>query len=312
MKIGITAIVPPEIIYSTYNIPIDMNNFVPQSNMIPKNKLCAWTATWRDLTLQNKINIDKLIVVAGGDCQNSLVDAEKLEIKKNILTHYFFYQFGDKEHFRSEIKKLIGFVSNDGEIDGDIIEEVSAIKKLVKTVDKLCYDDKINAIDAFSVAISASDFEGNLKKYKCKIEETLDKEDSINYQKRIAMIGVPPIFSDFYECLEKIGIHCVYNELAYEFIRMGGKSINQIIDSYSTYTFANHIMHRIKIINKELKKRKIDGVIHYTQMACHHKLEDEIFREFIDYPMLTIEGDIPQKTPEQVKLRIEAFIELMG
>ncbi|WP_421078529.1 2-hydroxyacyl-CoA dehydratase family protein [Methanothermococcus sp. Ax23] len=311
MKVGITAIVPPEIVYSTNNTPIDLNNFVPQSNMIPKNKLCAWTATWRDLVLQNNIEIDKLIVVAGGDCQNSLVDAEKLEIKKNIPTHYFFYQFGDKEHFKNELKKLTMFLSN-GEIDKTKMGEVYNIKKLVKKVDKLCYNDKIKGVDAFYTCISASDLEGDVGKYKDKVKKLLYSELDIEYNKRIAIIGIPPIFNDFYEYLEDIGIHCVYNELAYEFIRMGGKSINEIVDSYSTYSFANHIKHRIKIIKKELKKRKVDGVIHYTQMSCHHKLEDEILREFIDYPMLTIEGDIPQKTPEQIKLRIEAFIELMG
>ena len=101
MKVGITAIVPPEIIYSTNHTPLDLNNFVPQSNVHPKNKLCAWTATWRDLILENKIEIDKLIVVAGEDCQNSLVDAEKNRIKEKIPIHYFFYQFGDNEHFEN-------------------------------------------------------------------------------------------------------------------------------------------------------------------------------------------------------------------
>jgi len=310
MRVGITAIVPPEIIYSTNHSPLDLNNFVPQSNVHPKNKLCAWTATWRDLILENKIEIDKLIVVAGGDCQNSLVDAEKIELKKKISTHYFFYQFGDKKHFENEIKKLIDFLGED--VDKDVLREVYKIKKLAKKVDELCYKDKINGKDAFYTTISASDLKGNPNAYKKEIENLLNNEENVEYRYRIAVIGIPPIFSDFYEYLNEINVHCVYNELPYEFVRMGGNSIKSIVDTYSTYTFANHITKRIKIIKKELKKRKVDGVIHYTQMSCHHKLEDEILREFIDYPMLTIEGDIPQKTPEQTKLRIEAFIELLG
>jgi len=310
MKVGITAIVPPEIIYSTGHISLDLNNFVPQSNTHPKNKLCAWTGVWREMILGNKIEIDKLIVVAGGDCQNSLVDAEKIELKKKIPTHYFFYQFGDKKHFENEIKKLINFLG--GHVNKNILREVYQIKKLAKKVDELCYKDKINGKDAFYVTISASDLKGNPNLYKNEIYNILNKDENIEYKYRIAMIGIPPIFSDFYEYLNEINVHCVYNELAYEFVRMGGNSLKSIINSYSTYSFANHINKRIKIIKRELKRRKIDGVIHYTQMNCHHKLEDEILREFIDYPILTIEGDLPQKTPEQIKLRIEAFIELLG
>jgi len=40
-------------------------------------------------------------------------------------------------------------------------------------------------------------------------------------------------------------------------------------------------------------------------------LEDEIMRSKLDYPMLTIQGDLPGKTPEQIKLRLEAFREAL-
>jgi len=52
-------------------------------------------------------------------------------------------------------------------------------------------------------------------------------------------------------------------------------------------------------------------VIHYTQFACHHTLEDEIFRDYLDYPFLTVQGDLPGPTPEQLKLRLEAFSEML-
>ncbi|TKY91178.1 MAG: 2-hydroxyacyl-CoA dehydratase, partial [Candidatus Methanomarinus sp.] len=58
-------------------------------------------------------------------------------------------------------------------------------------------------------------------------------------------------------------------------------------------------------------KRRVDGVIHYTQFACHHTLEDEIFRDYLDYPFLTVQGDLPGPTPEQLKLRLEAFSEML-
>jgi benzoyl-CoA reductase/2-hydroxyglutaryl-CoA dehydratase subunit BcrC/BadD/HgdB len=69
---------------------------------------------------------------------------------------------------------------------------------------------------------------------------------------------------------------------------------------------------RLDFLERELEKRKIDGIIHYTQYACHHLLEDDILRDRLDYPFLTIQGDLPGRTPKQVKLRLEAFSEMLA
>jgi benzoyl-CoA reductase/2-hydroxyglutaryl-CoA dehydratase subunit BcrC/BadD/HgdB len=68
---------------------------------------------------------------------------------------------------------------------------------------------------------------------------------------------------------------------------------------------------RIELIRQELERRRVDGVIHYTQFACHHTLEDEIFRAHLDYPILTVQGDLPRLSSEQLKLRLEAFSEML-
>jgi benzoyl-CoA reductase/2-hydroxyglutaryl-CoA dehydratase subunit BcrC/BadD/HgdB len=80
---------------------------------------------------------------------------------------------------------------------------------------------------------------------------------------------------------------------------------------YCDYTFARPLKFRIDFLRKELEMRKVDGVIHYTQFACHHMLEDEIMREKLNYPLLTIQGDLPGNTPQQIKLRLEAFREML-
>ena len=110
-------------------------------------------------------------------------------------------------------------------------------------------------------------------------------------------------------------MHVVYDEMPYEFIRHGGRSINAIAGSYSGYTFARNISHRIEFLKKELKKRGVDGIVHFHQYACHHKLEDPILREALTmhgYPYISIEADLPSNTPEQIKLRMEAFKERLG
>ncbi len=309
--VGITALVPPEIVFATGNVPIDINNFVPKSNVVPRDKLCAWTALWRDLTLMGKIKLDKLVVVAGGDCNNALVDGEKIELS-GIDTHYFTYPFdGSPADMKKEIRKLLDFLG--GEIDKSVFKLVSQLKKKAIAIDSERSQGQVKSRDGFGIGISGSDLAGSLQRYKEKIETV--KRSEVDYDFRLALLGTPPIYNDFHDFLDSMGLHVVYDEMPFEFLRRGGGSINRVAKSYSNYTFARNIAYRIEALKSELEKRNVDGVVHFHQFACHHKLEDPILREALGsegYPFITIEADLPSKTPQQTKLRIEAFKERLG
>lgn len=73
INVGITALVPPELIFACGKKPCDINNFVPNSALQPDSMLCTWTAIWRDMILRNELPLDFLLVVAGGDCHDSIV-----------------------------------------------------------------------------------------------------------------------------------------------------------------------------------------------------------------------------------------------
>jgi len=49
-----------------------------------------------------------------------------------------------------------------------------------------------------------------------------------------------------------------------------------------------------------------------VQSFCHRQIEDLIIRERIALPVLTIEGDQPGRVDERTKIRLQAFIELLG
>jgi benzoyl-CoA reductase/2-hydroxyglutaryl-CoA dehydratase subunit BcrC/BadD/HgdB len=306
-KIGITALVPPELIYACGGEPFDVNNVISVSKKYPRNKLCAWTAIWQEMLSKREIKIDSLIVVAGGDCHNALVDGQKVAMS-GIPTHFFFYPFdGDPDYLESQLYKLSDFLGNIGspEMPGQIRE----LKKLGQQIDKKRARGKISSGDAFRIMISFSDLMGDLEKFQEVIS-------AINHQKiemnnRVAMIGVPPIFLDFHDVAQSLGLQVIFDELPFEFIRHSGTDIHEIARDYCNYTFARPLDFRIEFLREELEKRHVDGIIHYTQFACHHMLEDEIMRAKLDYPVLTIQGDLPGKTPEQIKLRLEAFREAL-
>src|SRR4030066_225992 len=73
---GITALVPPELIFGAGWYPTDINNWIPGSDARPRSKLCAWTASWREAILNDELELDALVVVAGGDCHNALADGQ--------------------------------------------------------------------------------------------------------------------------------------------------------------------------------------------------------------------------------------------
>jgi benzoyl-CoA reductase/2-hydroxyglutaryl-CoA dehydratase subunit BcrC/BadD/HgdB len=111
--------------------------------------------------------------------------------------------------------------------------------------------------------------------------------------------------------VEGYGMHVVFDELPWEFTRLGGRNISSMARSYTGYTFARELEYRLELLEGELERRRVDGVIHYTQYACHHVLEDEVLRDRLDLPLLTVQGDLPRSCPAQERLRLEAFAELL-
>jgi hypothetical protein len=307
--IGITALVPPEVVYASGNEPSDLNNYVPTSKLTPVDKLCAWTAIWRDLVLSKKIEVDKLVVVAGGDCYNAIVDGEKIELS-GIPTHYFMYPFDrSKELMKGQVNSLADFLG--GIKDRTKFRVIKELKRLALKLDRRRIEGKIPAEDAFSIQVTGSDLQGDLEKYKASMEKIEEREVEFNH--RVAILGIPPIYPDFHNLLQSLGLHVVYDEMPYEFIRLSGASIAEVSRNYVNYTFAGNIRDRIAFVEKELKTRGVDGIIHFQQFSCHHKLEDPILRKYFNrelgYPYMTIEADLPSTTPEQVRLRLEAFAE---
>jgi hypothetical protein len=305
--VGITALIPPELVYACRHRPMDVNNLVPTSSISPRSKLCAWTAIWRDEIIKEQTDIDLFVVVAGGDCHNALVDGQKVALS-GVPTHYFFYPFDrDPDYMATQLKGLADFLG--GIKDKEVFRRISGAKEKGLALDQLRVDDRARASDVFSALISFSDLQGDPAAFE-EVLETIPRTD-VEYSSRVALIGVPPIYPDFHEVAESFGLHVVYDELPYEFVRLGGNDMQAIAGSYRNYSFSGTIMDRIELIRHELDRRRVDGVIHYTQFACHHTLEDEIFRAHLDYPVLTVQGDLPRPSPEQLKLRLEAFSEML-
>ncbi len=318
MKAGITALVPPEMIYGAGWYPLDVNNWIPGSDARPRQKLCAWTASWREAILKGELKMDALVVVAGGDCHNALADGQSAA-RSVPRTHFFFYPFdGDTGYMKEQLAALEEFLGEGRKVDGAhkrrAMEQVAAAKKLGLGLDRARSDGKADPEKTFKLLVSFSDLEGDPVGFGRKVREAPAGAERQNARDgpRVALIGVPPIYRDFHKVCAEAGLQVVFDELPYEFLRLGGRDVASLARSYSGYTFARPVEFRLDFLKRELKRRKVDGVVHYAQFTCHHLLEDSLLREELDWPMLTVQGDLPGDTPAQARLRLEAFGELLS
>ena len=120
---------------------------------------------------------------------------------------------------------------------------------------------------------------------------------------------MPPIISDIYFQIEKYDAQVVFNEVQRQFAMLSFHG--DLVKQYLEYTYPYSVFERIKDINREIKRRNIDGIIHYVQSFCFRAIEDALFKERLNAPVITIEGDRPQKLDERTKIRLESFIDML-
>ena len=86
---------------------------------------------------------------------------------------------------------------------------------------------------------------------------------------------------------------------------------NSLAEQYCNYTYPYSIYKRLEDITTELKRRRVDGIIHYVQAFCHRGIGDIIFRDTLDRPMLTLEGNDDFSLTHHIKTRLEAFLDML-
>jgi benzoyl-CoA reductase/2-hydroxyglutaryl-CoA dehydratase subunit BcrC/BadD/HgdB len=85
-----------------------------------------------------------------------------------------------------------------------------------------------------------------------------------------------------------------------------------LVDQYARYTYPYEIFGRIADIKAEVGRRRISGLIHYTQSFCFRQIQDMIIRKRIDVPVLTIEGEFPTQLDARTKVRLQGFVEMLS
>ena len=323
-KIGITTTVPVEILFAAGYTPVDLNNIFVTSKDYLKyidlaeqhgfpNSLCAWIKGIYGACIEN--DIKEIIGVLEGDCSNTKALTEVLRLKDIKVYPFSYPQAHTVDEVKKEIKKLMDtFNVSEAEVEAKRLR-LNGIRALAKQIDKLTYvDNKVTGFENHLYQVSLSDFNGDIDKFENELLALISEiknRKPINRRLRLGYIGVPPMTTDLFEFVDKFDARFVYNEVQREFTFPRADEAMDIYYQYYDYTYPYDIEFRLKEIKKQIKERKIDGLIHYTQAFCHRSIEDIVIKHVLDIPVLNIEGDKLNTLDARTKLRIEAFLDML-
>ncbi len=324
-RIGITTTVPLEILLAAGYQPLDLNNIlvsepdparlitIAERAGFPLN-CCSWIKGIYGVCLDK--GIENVLCVTSGDCSNTAMLMETLKLKGLNTIAFAYPDRPDPRLVQSVLETLAAAMGTTLPAADKIRQELKPIRDLALKLDSLTWkENKVSGWENHLWLVSASDFNGDSHKYRQELQSLLDTcEERQPYpasETRLAYIGVPSVYArELYPFIEKQNARVVFNEVQRQFaMPEPGKSL---VEQYSNYTYPYSIQERLKDIKTEItKRRRIDGIIHYVQAFCHRGIGDIVFRDAIDLPILTLEGNADFFLNNHVKTRIEAFLDMI-
>ena len=320
--IGITATIPIEIILAAGRRPVDLNNLFITSSKPEKlvaqaesagfpHSICSWIKGIYSVVIGHEIK--EVIAVTGGDCSNTIALAELLARRGVKVISFEYPLTPNREALMAEMERLVRGLSTDWPAIERIRSSLEGVRLKLKRLDELTYrDNVVTGGENHTFLVSSSDFKGDPGGFEKDLDQFLmeaEKREPRKDEIRLGYLGVPPIFSQFYELIESLGARVVFNEVQRQF-SMPFRHDN-VIDQYLEYTYPYDIDGRIRDIREAIEERQLDGLIHYTQTFCYRQIYDMLLRESLPIPLLTLEGDRPCPIDNRTSLRIETFVEML-
>lgn len=321
-KIGFTTSIPVEIILAAGKVPVDLNNIfitdekarqlvdIAEDAGYPRNT-CGWIKGLYAVALES--DLQAVIAVMQGDCSNTQALMETLQLK-NIKIIPFAYPFDrDRDSLCMQMDKLIKLFKVDWQSVQRVKSDLDRIRRLCREVDLLTWrDNLVSGWENHYYLVSSSDFNGDPYRYEQDLQRFINQARNRKPYRdeiRLAYIGVPPIFTDLYDVLETMGARVIFNEVQRQFSMPF--DTDDIVDQYCRYTYPYGAFARLEDIQTQLALRNVDGIIHYTQTFCFRQIEDIIYRQKLNRPFITLEGDKPGKVDARSRMRLEAFVSML-
>jgi len=322
-KVGITTTVPAEVIYAAEWVPVDLNNvFITDENPqalveeaelagYPRN-LCAWIKGIYSTVLKHR-DIRTIVAVTQGDCSNTHALMETLQLAGIEVVPFAFPYDRDPDLLRLQIEKMMSFFGVSWKQVQVTKERLDRVRSRVWELDRLTWEEnRVGGWENHLYQVSCSDFNGDPEKFAVEIDDFVKQVQAApprEEELRLGYIGVPPIVGELYQYLEERGARVVFNETQRQFTMPF--ETGDLVEQYRLYTYPYGIFFRLEDICREAATRKLDGIIHYAQSFCFRQIEDLIIRKKIDLPVLTLEGDKPNRLDARTRMRLDVFLDML-
>lgn len=323
-SIGITTTVPVEAVYAAGLTPIDLNNvFIASDDPehlildaeqrgFPQNS-CAWTKGVYGAI--RRLGLKRVVAVVQGDCSSTHAMAEVLMADGvEVVPFSFPYEPGDSEFLENSLQAFCSALNTTRAEAEQWKARLDRARAAAHRIDELAWkENRVSGVDLHRWTISCSDFEGDPDRFEREAVRFAEKavNGPIRAESlRLALIGIPPICSHLFEFLEERGARVVFDEVPRQF-SMPFPSAD-LCEQYRQYTYPYDVFRRIEDVLKEVRRRRVHGVIHYVQSFCHRLIQDPLIRERLPLPVLTLEGDRPGPVDMRSETRIEAFLEMLA
>lgn len=323
--VGFTTSIPVEVLLAAGKRPVDLNNaFIsrPEPNALVReaerkgfpSTCCAWMRGIYGV-LQT-LEIDEVIAVVRGDCSQTQALMEVLQMEGTRVYPFAYPYDRSPQAIGLEIRKMEAHFRVRKEDVADVKRSLDHIRRKLNRLDELTWrEGLVSGAENHAFLVASSDMKGDPRAFEGELDAFLDEAvqrapHPPGREIRLGYLGVPPIWQDFYERLERPGVRVVFNEIQRQFsMPYLAPSLEQ---QYLLFTYPYEVFFRLEDIQRESVRRGLDGFVHYAQTFCFRQIEDKIFRRRLPKPLLTLEGDRPEPLDARTETRIEAFLEMLA
>ncbi len=333
LKVGFTTSIPVEVLVAAGAVPVDLNNvFITSDNPsalvsaaeragLPRT-VCGWVKGIYAAALAAD-DLAAIVAVTQGDCSNTHALIELFQYQGKRVIPFAYPYDRSLPALRVEVEKLLDVFGVTYQEAAEAKGRLDRIRRKLLYLDELTWrDGKVSGQENHLYLVSASDFAGDPDTFEQELDEFLQEAEqrpTTVAGLRMGYLGVPPIWSDFYEVLEEHHLSVVFNEMQRQFAMLpsveegadGSPPETALLQQYLRYTYPYDVFARIDDIRTEADRRQLRGLIHYVQSFCFRQMEDMLLRKELGIPILTLEGDRPGPLDAATITRIESFEEML-
>ncbi|MCX5890832.1 MAG: 2-hydroxyacyl-CoA dehydratase [Deltaproteobacteria bacterium] len=322
-KVGFTTTIPVEVVLAANLQPVDLNNLFiadpgararvaeAEAAGFPRT-ICAWIKGIY-AALQSHPDIRTVIVACQGDCSYTQALGELLEAEGRDVVHFKYPYPRDRQQLRREIRTLAARLGAAASQVALIQARLSPLRQKLQHLDRLTWESgQVSGAENFQFLIASSDFASDPEAFNLKVTEFLRQAAGRRprtYPVRLGFVGIPPIYTDLWDYLEELGAGVVFHEFPRQFSMPHHHA--DLAEQYFHYTYPYDIFGRLADLEAAVRTRRLDGLVHYTQSFCFRQMFDQLIRERLNLPVLTIEGDRPSPLDSRTRMRLEAFVDVL-